>query len=1371
MSFINQIGSGSLYSFLDESDLDFIQNGQYVPEFGTYENDVLECSIFDYNNNLLSWSVDYPSNNFTEINTIYNGTDGVNYPLNYKLFKGYFQNSDGNLLINPVFFLQQNNLPQGDYKIKFFPTKNFLGSDVSNEKLKVISINNNGTQVNCVPNTSYNATSSEEINFNKQYNDFIQNKIYVKYISQEIINQINSPELNQNYQSVKKSNQNIFNEISLNYAFINDSAYYNFIFNVYSIISNYYQYFILSNYDSVFFYDEIKNVFYNYIISTINSSLNQIRSTLTPYFQKNHDQYVNFFFNIFAPTIDFDSIFENYSSNFFGIFKYSLNFGNDNIYPYLNFTTIPQDNNHTIISFLIEPSILNDISIGDYCWIINNVALPIEQEYLIYGSSPDTLNYLQGPNLQLKTQIFGSSTKQLSYSQLTKNQSSLQKINSYFSQSLQIGKINVDYRYFENFINFSSAQQRLNNYNYKLTTISQLSEEQNTLLIEANNNLDIYYQSESIDLNTKTQTVLNSFDGYENFLYQNPNWYDIHSSQVGAGANSYTSASLYDSFNNNNLLVSTPEFIRSNSDNQDYLTFVQMIGQFFDQIWLHIKEMPSLKYPENNDDLGISKELIWNILSSFGFELDSGFNDTDLLLSILGQDGDGNTIETTPSQDRTKTIWRRILACLPYMLKTKGSQECIKYLLSCYGIPDGLFRIREFSGLRNSYIQTNDSNFIFDSGDFSLRFISGSEYLSLPFYSGSQTVEMKFAFDTSKNYISGSQYQLFSGDDTWACGLIRDVGTYWGRGYFTIQYSGSYLSAITDKVPVFNGDTFSFVFRKYDKNIYFDPTQTTSSIDLIPLQYEIIVTNNQEDSINFDQRASVILSSSYNTTFKSASILYFGNYNSPASFYGNVEQIKVWKRFIPDDRIASHVMFNDSYDSDDYTTNVSDLLVNLNFINPTNLYTSSNVSYIQNESYNQNFVTYITASNFPDLDINSQSLSDCKCDTIDTIISASFPWQFSEKIVTNYASVPSFGSPIYSNSKIRLGSQSLVAPLSPTERATERSITLYQNDTNKVGVYFSPIDLVNDDILKFFGNLDLSDIIGTPANVYDRQYTQLKSFILSYFKYGSLSFDNIFYINVVKSYFDKSIFKQIEKLVPAKSKLITGLLIEPHILERPKIKYSPPIVLLENNFASSLNVKPAPKSSLFPRLSDTVSFNFGVKENAMNISGLISQTGNSSFENNYFTYIEDDPLLFKTYTQNGLLISLEKTDVYYTTKYYKLELFNKKFSKASDNGDGTFSTSSKNIKKLNLIPISSIDSFNSTPLTFSDSIIYKGSNTNHSRYRRRIFKSISRQDSTTTIDPTSGIENGSLPIVSTQVDSGTLSVGNQNSGVILNTNS
>ena len=143
---------------------------------------------------------------------------------------------------------------------------------------------------------------------------------------------------------------------------------------------------------------------------------------------------------------------------------------------------------------------------------------------------------------------------------------------------------------------------------------------------------------------------------------------------------------------------------------------------------------------------------------------------------------------------------------------------------------------------------------------------------------------------------------------------------------------------------------------------------------------------------------------------------------------------------------------------------------------------------------------------------------------------------------------------VFNNKKIRIEEQETTANLNPFSRVTKRSLDRVGVDTNKLGVFFGKSVSLNEEIIKFFGKIKLGDFIGNPEDYNKKQYTELNKLRKLFFKHGFGRVDWYEYINQLKGYFDESFFENLERLVPGRTTLTTGLLVEPLLLERPKIK-------------------------------------------------------------------------------------------------------------------------------------------------------------------------------------------------------------------------
>jgi hypothetical protein len=299
------------------------------------------------------------------------------------------------------------------------------------------------------------------------------------------------------------------------------------------------------------------------------------------------------------------------------------------------------------------------------------------------------------------------------------------------SGSLLDVKLNIDYSKrttnlgsdndtgFGNFINFSSAEERVRNFKYKFDLIETYTSESGVYSsVSSSTEMQNFYD-------TKVREVKNSFDDYEYYLYHNSSSYV--SSSVGQfhdtswpkenSSTPYTlapttssvattwfntmisSASLYDTNNQNRLVNNLPGHIQYDGESKVFLDFMDMVGQQFDETWIYLKHFTDMNDRQNKLSEGISKDIVKYVAKASGlFEVDSG-NDLVILPEyLLGKTADGQDKYESPQEAVTEEIWKRILANMPFFMKNKGNQRAMKGLINCYGIPSSILRIREYGG-------------------------------------------------------------------------------------------------------------------------------------------------------------------------------------------------------------------------------------------------------------------------------------------------------------------------------------------------------------------------------------------------------------------------------------------------------------------------------------------------------------------------------------------------------------------------------------------------------------------------------------------------------------------------------------------------
>ena len=108
-------------------------------------------------------------------------------------------------------------------------------------------------------------------------------------------------------------------------------------------------------------------------------------------------------------------------------------------------------------------------------------------------------------------------------------------------------------------------------------------------------------------------------------------------------------------------------------------------------------------------------------------------------------------------------------------------------------------------------------------------------------------------------------------------------------------------------------------------------------------------------------------------------------------------------------------------------------------------------------------------------------------------------------------------------------------------------------DSNRIGIYFSPQNAINEDIFNQLGYFEIDDYIGDPSDVNGTGYPALKTFSTAYWKkyLGKTNFEA--YFRTLELY-DFTLFKYIKRLLPFRANAITGLTLEPNVLERSKIQ-------------------------------------------------------------------------------------------------------------------------------------------------------------------------------------------------------------------------
>jgi hypothetical protein len=657
----------------------------------------------------------------------------------------------------------------------------------------------------------------------------------------------------------------------------------------------------------------------------------------------------------------------------------------------------------------------------------------------------------------------------------------------------------------------------------------------------------------------------------------------------------------YDNLNRDSFKNNTPEYLREDTNSEDYILFVDMVGTLMDEIWLYGKELSNLYDWSNDVTKGLSEDLSVVLLNMYANNLDVGFSEKDIWEYVLGINEDdtdkgGLTTDFSFKKQQKETV-RRLLTNLPFLLKQKGTRRAIKGLVASYGVPDSTLFIREYGtfqtpdGLstevteerQNYRLQIdNDTNLHITQSDSSISSITGVEFNveytgsaeTITFFSGSNSSGGGFTVgfkDTGSNATDGDiQFSIFDGTDT-----------------FTMSSSIA---------PFYSGEWMILA------------QQTSSG------SYEILA--NQFDRVNgeFDYQISASgtipdgVSQSLDNVFNGVDGFLFGTFDTyNTKFSGYLDELRMWDAVLTDSNFTEHTKYPKSIKIDNPLEIPSSLKVRVDIEQE---FRTDFTGSLPNLVFNPQYITTVSASGI----------------TIDDWISSTR---------TEYISTPNVGESKQSSNKVRYGLRQLLngntlTPNTPYEGEPKNIVTAtislsklgdgevgytYQDttdnkvtvqdtietlpqkttvkyiegtfnilegerfitvetksvenqlelerqskevfqdvtDINELVIGFSPTQIVDEIITQHFGGKDLSNEYADPTENYTDTYNSLKTLVDNFFQNIGSNQKTKFFIEYIRN-FDKTLFNNIKKFVPEKANLTTAIFIEPHLLDRSKAK-------------------------------------------------------------------------------------------------------------------------------------------------------------------------------------------------------------------------
>jgi len=873
-----------------------------------------------------------------------------------------------------------------------------------------------------------------------------------------------------------------------------------------------------------------------------------------------------------------------------------LNFGNNELLISNNIKLEDENSSNPTILIKLYNPLPSKFQLNDTLWVVTNYNEP--EAYQVSFPTPsfsDQSNNIQlaGPNfsIPIKNRVNNSSQN------FSKNDILLGAASSSYNQIQNIISssninINVNYENYNDFIHFSSLETRLNNFKSKLLLVENYSSS-----LAGLEGVSSSFSSNQI-LEQKITNIISNFDGYEYFLYytsgskawpkttsfppytlsktnslESLTWLGSTNESNAYYGGQLISASNYDNGNPNELKKSIPEYIKEDSSNQPYDLFIDMVAQYYDNVWLYTKDITQKYNADNRLNFGVSKDLVADAIRDFGIKLyQNNFSNKELYTAFLGMTPEGSLFpfpEITGSMpvptgmefvdtlisasndvismdDTNKSLYKRLYHNIPYLLKTKGTLTGLRALITSYGIPDTILKISEFGG--KDKVNANDYDLYFNNFNYALEvgpdstngnFLSSSFDFNSNFNATNDRPKTtEFRFKTEKFPPTNLSQSLFTLE-------------YPGGGQFldiVLEYSGSGLTSSS----LYNGSIKDPNYQYGNlKLIPSTGTPNNSASIYLPFfdgnWWSVKLDNDL--STNFTMSAGNSIYNGldgtsigyFNSVTKTASHAGYANntkmYLATSSLYpgfsGSVQELRCYKDIVSESVFKDYIMNPLSFEGNGVNSAPDQLMFRAALGSELDITTSSSIhpkvtgSWAITSSFTNNSNFYI--NNTPSYNPNTE---------------------------TFFLDQPAVGIKNRVNDKIKstnntLPSGNVLSPIRRLSQTIEASAS-YTDNINYLEVAFSPQNQINDDIIGQMGHFNIGDYIGDPAQRFSgNNYPDLNNLSEEYFKKYIKQYDLTDFVRLIK-FFDNSLFKMIKDFIPAKTSLASGLVIKQHLLERNK---------------------------------------------------------------------------------------------------------------------------------------------------------------------------------------------------------------------------
>jgi hypothetical protein len=765
-----------------------------------------------------------------------------------------------------------------------------------------------------------------------------------------------------------------------------------------------------------------------------------------------------------------------------------------------------------------------------------------------------------------------------------------QVFRQWYSYDFNSSELNLDFTNYDNFIFYSSAYLRLQAFRQKLRQLEQLDARRIQFINGSvfTGSLALagatYIQEQGALLARQKEDIIRGFDRYEQYLYftesgsvsaysasfdyvdggveYNPIGYWPKSGSGLWPVDSFVAsewftsqsaiAQRFDEFNENNLLNTIPTHVREHEENAAYITFVSMIGHFFDTIKPYIDQFPNIYSRYSDPNVELSKDLISPVVESFGFPLPAinTLNSVeDTVLSIA---------PNIARRDYTVETYKRLLHNLPLFSKAKGTKTALNAMIRSLGFGPSVIAIRETGRPHpDAYIEREEytQGLQFDSAVM--------QYITLPFSSSlrdPQTLQYTLRMKNPENAT------LVTGDESWALYITLHPED--------ISYGRFELDATSFSTPVTSS------YRQLFNN---------TSVNVTLQSDKLYVFQTDGSDLLFNE--SVTLPSSFFSDWTDTTNVYFGGSGSlrTTGYGGILDDVRLWNIRLSENIISTNAFDPGATIGTTFKSPAENLLVKLSF-------DQVDVDQLISQSVLINETPYFARFDTPSIaSIEVTGFTTNSFVRYDRTVRQSTPLIGATDIVSNKIRV--LPPPVFDRwARTKDG----VPKLSHTKSIVLPEEKRLRAGKNRILLSLSPTNAINNSIIRAVGQENINNFTGLPPKlfrVFSRSFREFKLYYNLFYK-NTVNYNQ--YIRTVGD-IASSVNQIIDYFIPAKATILKGIVIEPSIIERTLIPLEKTIRLYGKNSRKTLHAV----DSLSTRFAD-YGATFNLEKNIPAIPAILS---------------------------------------------------------------------------------------------------------------------------------------------------------------------